>query len=386
MNPAFQCSYIEISKSAYAHNLHFLKKYLKAGVKISSVVKGNAYGHGIETFVPLAESFGMDHFSVFSADEAFQVFQAQQKGSTIMIMGFVDGQELEWAIENGIECYVFEMDRLQQAHQLAKKLKTKAILHLEIETGMNRTGFSVKELSHALHYMEEHSDTLHFQGICTHLAGAESITNYYRLLQQQKNFDKALKKVSMAGLSPSQRHMACSAAAMRYPKTQMDLVRLGIIQYGFFPTNEVLIEYMTRKHAVKNPLQRLISWKTTVMDTKEVKKGEFVGYGTSYLANSDCTIATIPIGYSQGFSRSLSNSGWVLIHGQRVPVIGTVNMNMMTVDISRIEEVHKGDEVVLIGKQGDLEISISSFSEFSDMLNYELLTRLPVDIPRFVVE
>ncbi|HCS20021.1 MAG TPA: alanine racemase [Bacteroidetes bacterium] len=386
MKPAFQCSYIEISKSAFAHNLNFLKKYLKQGVQISSVVKGNAYGHGIECFVPLAESYGVDHFSVFSANEAQQVFHARQKDSTIMIMGYVDGPELEWAIENGIEFYVFEMDRLMQAQQIAEKLKMKAYVHLEAETGMNRTGFSAKELTTALHFLEQHQDTLHFQGICTHLAGAESIANYYRIRQQQKNFDKVLKKIILGGFHPAQRHMACSAAAIRYPKTHFDLVRLGIIQYGFFPTNEVLIEYMTMKHATKSPLQRLISWKTTVMDTKEVKKGEFIGYGTSYLANSDCTIATIPIGYSQGFSRSLSNSGWVLIHGKRVPVIGTVNMNMITVDISSIEEVHKGDEVVLIGKQDDLEISISSFSEFSDMLNYELLTRLPADIPRFVVE
>ena len=185
---------------------------------------------------------------------------------------------------------------------------------------------------------------------------------------------------------PKQIHTACSAAALRYPKSQMDMVRLGIVQYGFFPNKEIYIEYLTKKKITEDPLRRLISWKSKVMDVKTVKAGEFVGYGTSYLANSNLKIATIPVGYSHGFSRSLSNQGRVLIHGQRVSVIGIVNMNMITVDVTKIEHVKKGDEVVLIGKQGDLEISVSSFSEFSDQVNYELLTRLPQKIPRFIVD
>jgi alanine racemase len=121
------------------------------------------------------------------------------------------------------------------------------------------------------------------------------------------------------------------------------------------------------------------------MSVKDVKAGEFVGYGTSYLANTDLKTALIPVGYGHGFSRSLSNQGRALIHGHRVAVIGMVNMNMMTVDITGLQGVQAGDEVVLIGQQGDLEISVSSFSEFSDLVNYELLTRLPLDIPRIVV-
>jgi alanine racemase len=377
---------LEISKSALEHNLQFLKNFIGDGVKISSVVKGNAYGHGLEVFVPLAENCGINHFSVFSADEALRVYNSINENSTVMIMGLINNEQLEWAIENNIEFYVFEPDRLEKALEAAKRIGKIAKIHIEVETGMNRTGFAMNQLPAVFQLLKNNSSHLCFKGLCTHFAGAESIANYYRINKQQHVFQKVIKKVNAAGLNPEQKHTACSAAALRYPKFQMDMVRLGIIQYGFFPNKEILIEYLTKKKENKNPLKRLISWKSRVMDVKKVKTGEFVGYGTSYLANSDLKIAIIPVGYAHGFSRNLSNQGIVLINGQRVCVVGTVNMNMITVDVTQIDSVEKGDEAVLIGEQGDLEISVSSFSEFSEQLNYELLTRLPESLPRLVVD
>ncbi|HSQ45757.1 MAG TPA: alanine racemase [Lutibacter sp.] len=379
-------SYLEISKSALEHNLQFLKNYIGKGVQISSVVKGNAYGHGLEVFVPLAEHCGVNHFSVFSADEALRVHNSISENSIIMIMGLINNEQLEWAIENNIEFYVFEQDRLEKTLETAKRIGKMAKVHIEVETGMNRTGFAPNQLSAVLKLLKNNPDYLQFKGLCTHFAGAESIANYYRIHKQQQVFQKVLKIVASAGLTPLQKHTACSAAALRYPKFQMDMVRLGIIQYGFFPNKEILIEYLTKKKETENPLQRLISWKSHVMDVKKVKTNEFVGYGTSYLANSDIKIAIIPVGYAHGFSRNLSNQGIVLINGQRVSVVGAVNMNMISVDVTQINSVEKGDEVVLIGKQGDLEISVSSFSEFSEQVNYELLTRLPENLPRLIVD
>jgi alanine racemase len=303
-----------------------------------------------------------------------------------MIMGYIDTEQLEWAIENNIEFYVFELDRLEKALQAAKRVGKMAKLHIEVETGMNRTGFTFDQIPSVLKFLKNNSSHLCFKGLCTHFAGAESIANYYRIKKQQQLFKKVVKKVALTGLNPEQKHTACSAAALRYPKFQLDMVRFGIIQYGFFPNKEILIEYLTKNKETENPLKRLISWKSSVMDVNKVKTGEFIGYGTSYLANSNLKIATIPVGYSHGFSRNLSNQGIVLINGQRVNVIGTVNMNMITVDVTQLNTIKKGDEVVLIGKQGDLEISVSSFSEFSEQLNYELLTRLPSNLPRLVVD
>lgn len=379
-------SQIYLSKSALKHNLDFIRKKIGPDTILSSVVKGNAYGHGIKQFVPMAKEFGVNHFSVFSANEALTVHNSLDEPTPIMIMGMLDYEQMEWAIQNEVSFFVFEMERLEKTVELAKKLNKQAKIHIEIETGMNRTGFSTKVFSRILHYVQNKSRYLSIQGLCTHYAGAESIANYHRVKRQERVYKRAFNRMVKLGMTPKLKHTACSAAALRYPKTRMDMVRIGILQYGFFPSREILIHYLTTNKEHEFPLRRVISWKSQVMSIKSVKAGEFVGYGTSYLANTDMKIATIPVGYSHGFSRSLSNKGRVLIHGNRVSIVGTVNMNMMSVDITNLDGIEIGDEVVIIGKQGDLEISVASFSDVSNLVNYELLTRLPNDIPRIVVD
>ncbi len=382
----FDTSIIEISKKALKNNIVFIQSNLKRGVRLSSVIKGNAYGHGIKVFLPLAEECGIRHFSVFNAKEALEAERVSSKGTKIMIMGMIDNAELEWAIINQIEFYVFELDRLEQALATARRLKLKAKIHLEVETGMNRTGFKDEDLPRVFELLKKNRDQFVLEGLCTHYAGAESIANYVRIKKQQKIFGIAYKRFISEGLKPHLRHTACSAATLTYPETQMDMVRIGILQYGFWPSKETFIHYVSDKESKTDPIDRLISWKSKVMSTKFVKTGEFIGYGTSYLADKKMRIATVPVGYAQGFSRSLSNQGRALVDGTRVAVVGRVNMNLMMIDITNLPSVKKGDEVVLIGDQNDLTISVASFADFSNQLNYELLTRLPDDIPRVTVE
>lgn len=378
-------SYIELSTEALANNITFLKEIVKKGTRISSVVKGNAYGHGIRDFVPMAEAQGIDHFSVHSADEAKEVFEVKKNLDTdVMIMGHIDNGDIRWAIENNVSFFVFEFDRLKNAVNTAKELKRKVKIHIELETGMNRTGFDEEEVSRLIPKLHEDIDHIEIEGICTHFAGAESIANYVRVEQQKQTFKDFVELFKSEGLHASMIHSCCSAACVRLPDMHGDLVRIGILQYGFWPSREIFIEYLRGRENKKDRLRRLISWKSTILSVKMVEMGEFVGYGTTYLAQKDTKIALVPIGYSHGFSRSLSNTGRVLVKGVRVPVIGTVNMNNMAIDVSALEEVKKGDVVTLIGKDGDVEISVASFSELSDQLNYELLTRLPVRIPRLI--
>ncbi len=380
-------SRISISRKALKSNYRFVRSQIGPNTKISWVVKGNAYGHGIEIFAPMAAACGADHFSVFDAQEAYRVKKSLESDEAgIMIIGMIEDQHLEWAIENDVEFYAFELERLEAAAKAARKVGKPALVHIEIETGMNRIGYEAHELEAVVALLKKHPEALHFQGLCTHFAGAESIANYVRVRQQRKVYKRIYNWFSNQGLQPELRHVACSAAAMRYPPTRLDMVRIGILQYGFWPSRETLIEYNSKVNRQDNPLERLISWTSQVMDIKTVKKGEYVGYGTSYLANEEMKIATVPIGYGHGFTRSLSNAGRVLIRGKRVGVIGMVNMNAITVDISQVESVERGDEVVIIGNQGDLELSVSSFGEFSQQVNYELLTRLPLDIPREIVD
>lgn len=355
-------------------------------VLISSVVKGNAYGHGIEEFIPMLCEVGVTHFSVFSAAEARRVSLVCEPDSTIMIMGVVRRDGMEWAMRNDVEFFVYDHHRLQEALEMSKKLKCTAKIHIELETGMNRTGFEQKDWAATIEFIKAHQDHFELKGICTHYAGAESIANYLRIQRQIRRFKKGVQLFESKGLKADKLHTSCSAAAMMYPKYRYNMVRIGIMQYGLWPSPETLVQYAMNKKDKSDPLRRVISWKSNVMAVKKVKSGEFIGYGQSYLAREDITTAVVPLGYAHGYSRDLSNQGRLLIRGQRVGVVGVVNMNMLIVDVSQIEGVEVGDEAVVIGKQGDVELTVASFSDISNQVNYELLTRLPHNIPRKVID
>ena len=375
-------SHIEISQKALQNNIDFLNKTFGKKIFLSSVVKGNAYGHGIPEFCRAAFDCGVTHFSVFDADEARAVHKELGNKVEIMIMGFVNDEDIVWAIENQISFFVFDKIRLQKTVRAAKKLAKKALVHIEIETGMNRTGFDKAELTWVAKTLNENNELLTFAGLCTHYAGAESVANFYRIKKQITRFEEAEGFFKKENLIPKIKHTACSAASMMFPETRMDLVRIGIMQYGLWSSPEIFVNFLNSKKIKKDPLQRIISWKSEVMSVKKINSGDFAGYGTSFMASEKMKIAVVPVGYSHGYSRSLSNLGRVLINGKRCMAIGTVNMNMLTVNVTDLEYIKKGDEVVLIGNQEDISISIASFSDFSNTLNYELLTRLDKGIPR----
>ena len=380
------CS-IELSKKAMQRNLRFLYGRSDRNMKISSVIKGNAYGHGISRFLPMVEECGIDHFSVFSADEALGAYKSRKDPDTdIMIMGMIRDAELEWAVEHGIEFYVFERERLEAAVKAAEKVGKKARIHLQIETGMNRTGFSGEEFEDVFRKVAESKEHLKLMGICTHYAGAESVANYYRITKQNERFLNVLKTARSYFDPLPTIHAASSAAYLTYPEMHYDMARIGISMYGFWPSSETYMHTLKNDNSfVDDPLQRVLSWKSEIMSTKNVAAGEFIGYGNTFLSSSDMRIATVPIGYTHGFARNLTNAGYVLIGGERARVVGLVNMNMITVEITDMPDAKKGDEVVIIGHQGDKDITVASFGEMSNNLNYEVLTRLPSSIPRKVV-
>lgn len=379
-------STIVLDPEALAFNIDFLKKEFGEDVLISSVVKGNAYGHGIEDFVPLAQKCGIRHFSVFNTQEAHRVKASLSKPLPIMIMGQIAPTQMQWVIENEFSFFVYNMERLEAAIQIAQKLGQKARIHIELETGMNRTGFNQKTIiKDLIPFLLEHKKHYLLRGICTHFAGAESITNYIRIENQKKQFSKLRKLLLQVGLEPKYTHTCCSAAAIRYPKMRFNMVRIGIFQYGLWPSQEIKIEYLRRKKLTEYNLRRVLTWKTTLMALKKVNMGEYIGYGTSYQASEELSIGVVPVGYANGYSRTLSNSGRMLIRNVRTAVLGNVNMNSTTIDLNNVPDAQIGDEVVLIGTMDGMEISVASFGELSNQLNYELLTRLPIDIPRTIL-
>lgn len=380
-------SCIELSEAALCSNLRFLRKQLGSTVELMSVVKANAYGHGLQTYAPLAERCGVRHFGVFAATEAEVLLRCKRPDTAVTILGAIDNDDLPWAVENGVAFYVFNRHRLAGAVRAARKVGRPARIHVELETGLNRTGFNARSLTALVSALQDGGPHLEVVGTCTHYAGAESVGNYYRIRQQIEVFHRMVARLQEHGVPVGKRHTACSAAALTYPETVLDMVRVGIAQYGYWPSRESRLFFLKQNARGRrtSPLRRVMKWRSSVMDVKSVPAGEFVGYGNHYQTTRRMRLASVPVGYYHGFARDLSNLGHVLIRGQRCPVVGVVNMNMLTVDITDNRLARIGDEVVLIGNQGDQEITVGAFGEMSQDLNYEVLVRLPAEIPRVVV-
>jgi len=378
-------SFIELDKDALNNNIQFIRDQLDMDVRYSMVVKANAYGHGIEDLLPAIEECGVTHFSVFSVAEAMRVHEAKKEECEVMIMGWVDHDYLGWAIENKVSFFVFTLDRLQATLQQAKKMDNSARIHLELETGMHRTGFCADQLPEVFEILDNNEEHLELEGLCTHYAGAEDYINYDRVRDQITTFNRLCKLFEENRFSPKYKHSACSAALFNFPETMGNLVRIGISSYGYWPNSETKMRYKMEHDIEGDPLERILSWKSEIQSVNNVAENEYVSYGKSYLTNRPSKIATVPVGYGYGFSRTLSNAGHVLVGGKRAPVVGSVNMNMMVIDVTDVGDVDVGDEVVLVGRQEDQEITVSSFSDMNNSMNYELLTRLPHHIPRKVV-
>ena len=377
-------SIVELDRNAIANNVDFIRSQIGKGVKLSCVVKANAYGHSIEQMVPELENNGVRHFSVFSSFEAREVYQATNKKSTIMIMGDISKEDLSWAVDKQIECFVYNFYTLKKIIQEAIKQKIKACIHVELETGMNRHGFSQTNWKELMDYLKKEKDNYILQGLCTHFAGAESSANYKRIQDQQEVFLNGLSVFRENDLIPQNVHSSCSAAILAYPEFNHDLVRIGILTYGLWPSTEMELTYKIKNKTQKSPLKRVLSWKSRITDISFVESGEFIGYGNSYLAETDMKIASVPVGYGYGFNRSLSNTGRVIVNGVRLSVVGIVNMNMFLIDASNVD-VSINDEVIIIGRHGNKSINVKHFGNLSDTLNYELLTRIDKAIPRVIV-
>lgn len=378
-------SWIELDEGRLQRNLRFLRRAMGKTPRYCSVVKGNAYGHGISEFVPMAERCGVRHFAVFSAEEAFQALSARTKDSSVMIMGQLDASDVLWAVENGVSFFVFDLSRLDVALRAAKTIDGVARVHLELETGLYRTGLSDRSVRAALRRMTNRPELVSLEGICTHLSGAESSANYFRISEQLAAFRR---RGELFGPDVP-RHIACSAAVFSYPDSIHDMVRVGIAQYGYWPSEETRLFYLRtgveRARRERSRLARVMTWKSRIMSFTTVPAGSFVGYGLGHQVLHKTRIATVPVGYSHGMPRAQSDSGQVLVHGRPCRIIGTVSMNSHTIDVTDVPEAKIGDEVVLIGEQEGGEISVGSFGERTHVLNYEVLARLSTRIPRYVV-
>jgi alanine racemase len=362
-------THVEISESAIRHNLQLFREII--GVrKLAAVIKSNAYGHGIELIARLALKHGADLLAVNSIDEVYTLRKILPS-ATILVMGEVWNLREHEALlsDNNLWVVVSRVDQVEYLSGLAIRPK----IHLKTDTGMGRLGHADESLFAIL--QELHDKQFPLDGIMTHFASTEDFTEHSYSMKQ---LDKFLNFVSFAetlGYTHLIKHAASSASTLLFEEARLDMVRIGISLYGFWPSEQTKYSY-TQFEKTALLLQPVLGWKTQIVHIQTVKKGSFIGYGSTYRMNADGKIAVIPVGYHEGWNRRLSNQGYVLIGGERALVIGRVCMNMTIIDVSHIDFVSIGEEVTLIGNSKDEYLSADLLAEQAGTINYDIVTSI----------
>ncbi len=376
-------TWVEIDTAALRHNLHAAQKLVGPTVTVMAVVKSNAYGHGLAEVARVCASRFTLHapriwFGVDSIDEAL-ILKEKAIKQPIFILGYIPKPRLEEAILYGFRFVLYDADVLTECARIAKKLNKKAFVHVKVETGTYRQGVLNGDARVLARLLKRHAARIVSEGIYTHFADSENTkSTYYKY--QLAEFGRALRIFTEEGISFQYKHASSSAGLLIYPEAHFNMVRLGIALYGMYPSENVQSRILNKVR-----LRPVFTWKTRVAQVKEVPKGATVGYDRTYKAKRARTIAILPVGYWDGCDRRLSNEGITLIRGKRAPVVGNICMNMMMVDVTRIRGARAGDEVVLLGREGEEAIPAEEMARAMGTINYEITTRINPCIPRILL-
>jgi alanine racemase len=375
-------SWIEVDREAIAHNLRQFAALLPTQTKLMAVVKGEAYGHGMLEVAKTAVRAGADWLGVFHLGEAAALRKAGIE-APLLVLGYVPLSDFEEAVSLDASVTVSSLETLDAAARAGRKVGKKARLHLKLETGTHRLGLEGEHLREAAARIRA-DEWLMVEGAHTHFANIEDTTEHDFARAQLERFRARLGELRAAGLEVPFPHTACSAATILFPETYFSLVRVGIGMYGLWPSKETYLSAFSRG---KDPIQLkpAMTWKTRVIQVKEIPSGAYVGYGLTYRTTRPTLLAILPIGYANGYDRQLSNRAHVLIGGVRAPVRGRVCMNLCMVDVTDLPAVHLEDEVVILGRSQDEQISAEQIASWAQTINYEVVTRADPTAPRVYV-
>lgn len=371
-------TWVEVSKSALLHNVGVFRKAVGKNVKIAAVVKANAYGHGLCEVVPLLKN-KVDVLAVDNIDEAMVIRQIDNS-IPVLVLGYITLSNLSTPVENDISFVVYNIETLKKIASL--KLKKPAKIHLKIETGLNRQGIKRKEISTFLQFIKNHKDCFILEGVSTHFANIEDTLSPEFAKKQLNEFKKATQFIKEKGFKPSMVHSAASAGILLYPETHFSMVRVGFGIYGWWMSLETRVSILAQKRNII--LKPVLTWKSIIAQIKQIEVGESVGYGQTWFAARKSKIAIIPVGYSEGYDRKLSNIGRVIINGKYANVVGRVAMNMIMVDVTDIKNIKLEDEVALLGNKDGLKISADEIAKKIGTINYEVVSRINPLIPRII--
>ncbi len=368
-------TWAEIDISALVHNFKTIKK-LTDKTQIMAVVKANAYGHSVGDIAPVLQENGADFFAVSNIDEALQLREIGIN-RPILILGYTPVKMADMLSKNNISQCVYSREYAEQLSAQAVKKSVNINIHIKLDTGMSRLGFDCR--NNSLLGIDDAIYSAKLAGFClegvfTHFAVSDRSNSEDDGFtdSQFSLFEKAKSAFENAGITPRYYHCSNSAALILDKDKQLDICRPGIILYGLSPSDAPELEC---------GLIPVMTLKSVVSMVKTIKKGDSVSYGRTFKADRDIKIATVAAGYADGYPRALSNKAYVLINGEKAPILGRVCMDQLSVDVSHIDNVKMGDEVILFGK----ELSVDILAELCGTINYEIVCGISPRVPRIIV-
>lgn len=356
-------AWAEIDLDALGYNFKNIKAQLKPETKTMCVVKADAYGHGSTNIAAHLLKLGADCLAVATPEEALSL-RKNKISADILILGYVEKECFAELISNNITLTVFDMLSAEAVSEAAQKQNKTAKIHIKIDTGMTRIGYCVSEKSADEIIKISKLKNIYLEGMFSHFSKADETDKTYSRMQFER-FMEMDRLLFERGLRVPVRHIANSAAIIDLPEYQLDMVRPGVILYGIYPSNDVKKENC--------PLKAVMSVKARITRIREIESPVMVSYGGTYEARSGEKIATVPVGYADGYSRVLTGSAKMLAGGKIVPVVGKICMDQCMIDVTSVNNINVGDEVIILGKEGDNVISAENLADIMGTIGYEIL-------------
>ncbi len=365
----YRPTWAEIDLNAVRHNLYCIKGILSENMNVMAVVKANAYGHGITEVSRVLVESGVNYLGVATVDEAMTL-RTSGLDVPILVLGSVLAEEARAAVDNDITLTLCNPALLNTLSNITLNKGTIPKVHINVDTGMGRLGVWHEEALEFIREVEARGN-IDIEGVYTHFSSAGRDKLVTRM--QINDFEKVIEDMESCGIHVKYRHAANSIAVVDWKQSHLNLVRPGILLYGVYPKKDF---------AGKLSLKPVMNLKTRIVHLRDTPAGRAISYGRTYITQKDTKIATIPIGYADGYGRILSNKAKALVKGRLVRVAGIVTMDQTLLDVGHIKGVSIGDEVVLIGKQGESEISIERIAKLAGTIPYEILSAITDRVPR----
>lgn len=371
-----RAAWAEVNLDNLAHNMREVRRLAGKQSMVTAVIKADGYGHGAVKIAQTLLDNGADRFAVAVLDEAIELRNAGFK-TPILILGYTQPERAEETVRFDLEQAVYSIEAAEALSKEAEVQGKIAQLHIKIDTGMGRIGLQANEEAIDIISRIHGLPNINIKGIFTHFAVADETDKSYTE-KQFKKFKWICDRLEEKDIKIEIKHCGNSATIIDLPDMHLNMVRAGIVLYGLAPSKDVQLEKLT--------LKEVMSLKVRITHIKEIEAGESVSYGRKFIANEKVKIASLPIGYADGYTRLLSGKAEALVNGKRVPVVGRICMDQCMIDVTDIENVRVGDEVVLFGGQKDGFISIDEIAEKLGTINYEVVCMIARRVPRVYVK